>query len=56
MKIKPHQRINKQTDSDKLQVIETPLHFILRFEGGSVGRYRRYPRYTHLYRGYTKGL
>ena len=34
---------------------ETPLHFIFRHKGDSVGRYRRYRRDTPLARGCMKG-
>ena len=35
---------------------ETPLYFISRYKGYSVGRYRRYPLNWRLTRGYLKGI
>ena len=36
--------IDQPIDLDKLQgSSKTPLHFIFRYKGDSVGRYRRYP-------------
>ena len=34
---------------------ETPLHFIFRYKGDSVVRYRRYRQDIHLTLGYTGG-
>ena len=35
---------------------ENPSNRIYENKGCSVGRFSHYPRYTHQYRGYTKGL
>ena len=47
--------IDKLIRIDKEGSSETTLHFIFRYNGDSVGRYKRYRRVDCMYRGYLKG-
>ena len=51
---KPIERSDKSFRIDTEGLSETPLHFIFRCKGDSVGRYRRYRRVDCMYIGYPE--